>query len=150
MADSFDWVTERFKCSVERLFKELELGAKTDVDTIRSLERNLAQETGGSPTKNIEVASDGRRFSVTRSDRRSTALKSVEFTLESSSISVKSSYPGGPSFAATIQLNDEGRCLFVVEDLEMEPWQVRRKALQDLFFGGPHQQIVTVSVRKKS
>ncbi len=132
------------------MFKELELGVKADIDTIKDLDGKVAQETGGAPTKTIEPAGAGRRFSVTRSDRGSTALKSVEFTLEPAMISVKADYPGGPSFSAAIRLNNDGHCLFVVDDIEMESWQLRRRALQDLFFGGPHQPLVTVTARKRT
>jgi hypothetical protein len=36
---------------------------------------------------------------------------------------------------ATITLNNEGRCMLKVDDEELEQWQVRRMALEDLFFG---------------
>lgn len=36
---------------------------------------------------------------------------------------------------ATITLNNEGRCMLKVDGEELEPWNVRRMALEDLFFG---------------
>ncbi len=147
MSEGFDWVTSRFGCSLERVFKELELAAKSDVDTIRGLERDAAKETGSSLTHSFEAVSSGRRFSITRNDRGSGVLKSVEFTLDPPVISVRSDYEGGSSFSAAIRLNSDGRCLFVVDGAEMELWQVRRKALENLFFGAPQQQMVTVKAR---
>ena len=132
------------------MFKQLELEVKADVDTIRGLDGDVAQNTGGSPTKTIEAVSSGRRFSVTRSDRGSRTLRSVSFTLEAAAVLIQSDYDEGHSFSATIHLNRDGHCLWLVDDIEMESWQVRRKALQELFFGGPHQQLVTVSARRRT
>jgi hypothetical protein len=150
MSASFDWVTERFNCSLDGVFKELELAVKTDVDTVNRLEAERAGEAGGALMRNIGCVSAGRRFSVSRSERGGNVLRSVNFAVEPASISIKSDYDGGPAFVATIRLNSDGRCLLVVGDVEMELWQVRRKALEDLFFGGPHQPLVTVSARRRT
>ena len=38
-------------------------------------------------------------------------------------------------FDASITLNNEGRCKLKVNEIELELWQVRRLALEKLFFG---------------
>ena len=123
MAD-FDWVTERANCSVEKVFRSLELGAKSDVDR-----RNASRKEG--ETIKWNTASSGNRFSVFR-DGGDWKPKSIEFIRDAEGVLVEED--GVQAFYASLTINDNGHCRLRVEKRELEEWQVRRRALEDLFF----------------
>lgn len=131
--ESFDWVAARFECSLPNLFKRLELMIKSDVDTVNALEGNAARMTGGLRTRGFSVINNGNRFSVNRIDRDAPTLHSVDFELTPLAISVTGETKA--PFVATMRLNLQGRCVLVVDDTELELWQVRQMALENLFFG---------------
>lgn len=58
----------------------------------------------------------------------------VKFSLGDKAITVTDTH-GNTIFEATITLNDEGECRLKINGLERETWQVRRTALERLFFG---------------
>jgi hypothetical protein len=132
--EDFDWVTNRFNCSLARMFKQLELGCRKDVDTLKDFDRP-DPSLGGRPPKELFVEGNGAEFSVTRRDFASTQLRSMTFRLDTGAITVSGDFPGAPRFSAGITLTDEGKCLLAVDGNELRLWQVRRKALQDLLFG---------------
>jgi len=122
---NFDWVKARADCSPAQVFKELEFGAKRDVDAA-----NGQRKPGDLHA--FKMASDEGCFSVIRES--SIALPvSVEFYLERDGIKVTSG--AEVNFVATLTLNNEGRCMLRVNGEELENWHVRRMALEDLFFG---------------
>ena len=58
--------------------------------------------------------------------------------LDENKISVEEDWGSKKKWYATVGLNDEGRCVLRLEDgTELEPWQFRKRALEDLFFEGP-------------
>lgn len=122
----FDWVSARFECTLQKAFTDLLADVKADVDRINRLLRDA-----GKHSKNFESGSGGAHLIVTRSvDSRN--LTRVEFLLEPDAIVVN---PGsGSAIRATIRLSPCGQCRFVVDGVEMEPWQLRRLALERLFF----------------
>jgi hypothetical protein len=127
MSGDFDWVNARAACSLSVVFKELEFGARHDIDAIKVKRPDAEGEFK-------VVLDDGQRhFAVIR--ERRTRTDSVNFTLEDTQIIVKNPGPGGVSFIATLTLNDNGECRLKVNGKELEQWQVRRKALEDLLFG---------------
>jgi len=66
---------------------------------------------------------------------KSQTMNSVEFVREKSSIRVTSDFSGGPKFLASPSLSTDGHCVAIVDGCELELWNVRRKALDELFFG---------------
>ena len=122
---TFNWVVERTKCSAQQVFKELELGVKEDADTMNS------QRPPHAHYKFTVCQLAGGRFSVIREEPR--GIPSVEFVLEGNQIRV--SINDVVKFTATLTLNNEGQCRLKVKDAELEQWQFRRMALEDLFFG---------------
>jgi hypothetical protein len=118
----FDWVTERANCSVQKVFRSLELGVKGDVD-----KRNALLKTG---EPKVETASRGERFTVFRKGRDGTRV--VEFAFDDDGISVTSD--NVTLFHAALTIHNSGQCRLKVNKQELEEWQVRRKALEDLFF----------------
>jgi hypothetical protein len=123
MNSDFNWVKARAECSAAQVFKELELGAKEDVE-----KRNLLR----SPEEQFRflVAQAGPdRFAVIREAARGS--RSVDFMLAHSIISVDA---GLSKFSGVITLNNFGECRLRVGNDELEQWQFRRKALEQLFF----------------
>ncbi len=61
-------------------------------------------------------------------------VRSVDFALSKDRINVYND-KDEIMLAATITLNNEGKCRLVVEEEELTQWQFRRMALEKLFFG---------------
>jgi hypothetical protein len=133
---SFDWVRGRAECSLYKVFKELLVGVREDVDTRNSIQPNH------NPKWSVGALSSNR-FSVLREENTNgcPVNSSVEFILakdhleivdddETSPVSNTS-----PRLVATITLNNEGLCRLKVGDVELEQWQLRRMALESIFFG---------------
>ena len=121
----FDWVGARSKCSLSEVFKALELGARDDVDAINALIISNTQIK-------FKVVGNGIRFSVICEYGAQTS-GSRDFYRKDNEIFV-SNENSKVIFTATITLNSLGRCMLKIGEDELEEWQVRRKALEDLFF----------------
>jgi hypothetical protein len=120
----FDWVTERANCSLQKVFRSLELGVKADVD-----KRNALRKTG-EPKWN--TAPSGERFSVFREGGVGCPTQVIEFAIEGDGIDVyrdSSHLVGGP-----LTISHNGQCKLKVDKQELDEWQFRQRALQDLFF----------------
>jgi hypothetical protein len=129
--ERLNWVGARIKCSLPQIFKALELGVREDVEEMQS---NL----GPHDEVKFSVASSNKRFSAMRvDDPMMSIMVSVDFVLSKDEITVSTSSNDGAEvlFTAGITLNNEGRCKLKVKDIELEQWQVRRLALEKLFFG---------------
>jgi hypothetical protein len=123
-APKFDWVTKRSQCSFPNVFKDLRLQVEEDVKTRNALRPD------NSPYE----------FSVADGDGDFTVLlkagdfhKSVIFSLAEHAIIVKDD-AGNATFEVTLTFSDEGECKLHVRQKELELWQVRRKALEELLF----------------
>jgi len=123
----FSWVKARADCSIWKVFKELELGAQDDIETINSLRQPDDQY------KFSLVKTAGKRFSVVlESHGLPLSSKSVDFTVSGQMIVVGSN--GVTLLTASLTLNDVGQCRLKINNKELEQWQVRRLALEDLLF----------------
>jgi hypothetical protein len=127
MAD-LDWVRARADCSLHKVFERLVSGVKDDVASRQELARELDQGIHFAVTEDHE-----RRLLVTRNLRGT--VSTVEFILGPSEIVVEED--GLQTLTATAGLNEKGECTLQVEGTEWEPWQVRRMALEGLFFRLP-------------
>ncbi len=125
-----EWVKERAKCSTLEMFKRLELGALADVDVINSLR---------SPDDHIKfsVTRQGDRFSVLRESDIQNKNASVDFALNHGIIDISDG--DTVHFSALVTLNNDGECRLLVNGEGLEQWQVRRKALENLFFSEIHK-----------
>lgn len=118
-----DWVKERAACTLAKVFRELHYGVAEDVKTANS----LSLPNGNSFQV---VIADEKAFTV----RHGEAIKPVvTFMLEDKRI-VISSDVSNEELRFTVGLNDEGRCQLRQNGHEFEQWQVRRMALEGLFF----------------
>ena len=118
---TFDWVTERNKCSIQEMFKRL--------CKVVELDCNIANKLF---TWNTQFRGlDQNEFTVVVS------RTCVIFSREGSNLKVlKQSGNTEPKelFTAHTRLLENGDCVFVVEDKNLFPWQVSRRALEGLLF----------------
>lgn len=126
----FNWVKARAACSLLVVFKSLEQGVREDVATIESLT---------DPRENIQfqVTASSKQFSAVRIDDAVRGIgQSVDFRLGDGVITAHLASNKGeePLFTASVTLDNEGQCKLRVGDENLEQWQVRRMALETLFF----------------
>jgi hypothetical protein len=125
-----DWVKARAECSLAKVFQQIRLGVEGDVKSRNAQRPSI-------PSYVFETAIDDDAVVViVKSTSDSGSLRfpqSVIFRLTDTSISVRDKNDK-PMFEATLTLNDEGECRLKVGELELEFWQFRRRALEDLFF----------------
>jgi hypothetical protein len=121
MANDFNWVEARLNCCAEKVFAQLQAGVTNDVATINEVARGAGVK--------FEVSPHGLRFLVIREGK---GVKKVQFVLEKNVISVLAGDQA--RFSAAPTMNPAGQCVLIVNGQEMEPWQVRRMALEQLFF----------------
>ena len=116
----FDWVKARSECSIEYVFSGLFIGAKRDVDAM----------TAPLPRPVFRVQENGDFFAVFAEGNNATL---VSFRKESTRIVVTNQQG---ELNVTLGLNHEGKCKLRINDdpADLEQWQVRRVALEKLFF----------------
>ncbi|MGO9272127.1 MAG: hypothetical protein ACLQOO_18000 [Terriglobia bacterium] len=119
-----DWVTKLFACSPTRVFEDLKLQVKKDIDI-----RNALLPKGSGYGFEM-VVSSGDRF-VVLIHLGPKRMQTVEFTLADTGISVGNGTK--LMFDATLTLDDEGECVPKINGREYQFWQMRKMALQDLF-----------------
>jgi hypothetical protein len=122
----FDWVTERSSCSLPKVFKTLRLQVEEDVKTRNSL------RPSNSPYE-FSVKENVGDFTVLLEAKE--LRSAVVFSLAEHAILVRDD-KGSPMFEVTLTFADEGECRLNVNGEDREFWQVRRMALEELFFRG--------------
>jgi hypothetical protein len=122
----FDWVTERSSCSLPKVFKTLRLQIQEDVKSRNALRPD------NSPYE-FSIAENAGDFTVTLQAKN--VRQSVIFSLAEHAISVRDD-KGTPMFDVSLTFTDEGKCRLIVNNQPRELWQVRRMALEELFFRG--------------
>jgi hypothetical protein len=120
----FDWITKRSQCSFPNVFKDLKLQVEDDVKIRNGLRPDYAPYE-------FSVTDGGNDFTVLL--KAGDFHKSVIFSLAEHAIVVKDD-AGNKVFEVILAFNDQGECKLHVNDKELEPWQVRRMALEDLLF----------------
>lgn len=119
---SENWVKARAQCSAFAAFKKLESGVIEDVAVAKDL---------GAPQLHFSVDANLHHFRVIRASEQSPA--SVSFTLLGETIVAKDDV-GDVIVSAAVVLRDDGECRLVTDSGELEFWQFRRRALENLFF----------------
>jgi hypothetical protein len=125
-APKFDWVTERSSCSLPKVFKTLRLQVEEDVKSRNALRPD------NSPYE-FSVTEDTGDFTVLL--KAKDLRQSVIFSLTEHAISVRDD-KSSPMFDVSLTFTDEGKCRLNVNNQQRELWQVRRMALEELFFRG--------------
>lgn len=127
VSEKFDWVTARKDCSLETIFEKLRLGVKGDVEK----RQGFSGSTGDGFVEKFTFVSIAERFSATFSTP--IARRTVIFSLGNDCIHV-SDETDKELLRATVTLNNDKLCRLVINGEELEEWQFRKKALENLFF----------------
>ena len=125
--DNFDWITARAECSAVTVFEKLKQLVQKDVHAI-----NERHKGHGVFVKFISEHSN--KFAVTATHERDFQKKTVDFTLANEEIVIKG--VGEQSFTVTVGLGGDGECRAKIDGQEYDLWQVRKRALEELFFRG--------------
>jgi hypothetical protein len=132
--DDFDWVVAQSKCSVASMFARLQTGVKEDVRRRNSLGR-LGRDDGWT----FEFHVDGEEFEVSRVEA-SGVTESIDSTLalvrfERAGRRIHVHGDGvDVEFTAVVSLDVAGVCRLVVGEAMYSEWEIRRMALEQLFF----------------
>jgi len=119
----FDWVTAFFACSPNKVFETLKTQIKRDVERRNALL---------SPHTQYSFTTTGDGESLTVLIESATDHRSITFDLVSKGISAHNE-KGKLILEATFTLNDKGECRPEIDGKECEFWQLRMKALKQLF-----------------
>jgi hypothetical protein len=125
--DNFDWVSAQAGCSAIQMFQKLQDGAKADVD------RRNAAAAGRADQWRFEFHDNDDGFEVVRIAASSKDGAAVTFAREGPRINI-----GGDGvdvrITAVVGINPAGECRYFVGELEYLGWEVRKQALDQLFF----------------
>ena len=124
--EDFDWVAARCTCSPEAVFEKLKSQVESDVQ-----KRDSALAKAQRERYRFEFVPDRNFFSVIVSGNR--IHGSVKFGLTDTGIVVLDEQ-GTTILVADATINDDGECRLTVSGSEKELWQVRKMALEKLFF----------------
>lgn len=125
MTENFDWVRALSECSVGAVFETLRQQVKRDVEIrqgLRTEHVHYGFQFISTSTNSFSVMVEGNKVHDT-----------VWFERKENEIAVHGE-EGIPSFSGTLTLNADGECRVKVEDSEYELWQIRKMALERLFF----------------
>jgi hypothetical protein len=122
----FDWITQRYACSLPNIFKELRLQIEQDVKTRNSLRPNNAPYE-------FSIADNDDGFRVVLKAKE--LEMAVRFVLADHAIVVRDD-KGVEMFEVALTFNDRGECQLNVNGEPRDYWQVRRMALEELMFRG--------------
>lgn len=126
--DDFDWVSAQAGCAVDLMFRRLLDGARKDVD------RRNASGFGRHNRWTFKLhLDDENNFEITRDAPDGRTLAFVAFEREGPRINVTSEGTEA-HFTAIVNINPAGDCRFFVGEGEFLAWEVRKMALEALFF----------------
>ena len=126
--DDFDWVTAQAGCSAELMFQKLQDGTRADVE-----KRNGAT-FGRKDGWRFEFHPDeGDGFEVVRVAGSSKSSAIVTFRREGTRIEI-SGDGVDVQITAIVGINPHGDCRYYVGEVEYLGWEVRKQALDMLFF----------------
>ena len=133
--DQFEWVSAKAECTTALMFERLRVGVKQDVERRNAL---VGLEDGS----RFDFSEDGEAFDVARlegsrfTDPKIAAL--VRFERAGRRINVRGE-DVDVDFTAILTLDPAGHCRFVVGEALYAEWEVRRMALELLFFDEPER-----------
>jgi hypothetical protein len=126
--DDFDWVSAAATCNAESMFQRLQLGVRKDIERRNGL-------VGRTDHRQFELIEDEHGFEVTRSAPGSTDNVDAFVTFECVGPRINIHGDGvDVDMTAIVGLNPGGDCRFFVGEAEYLEWEVRKLALDHLFF----------------
>ena len=134
-SDEFEWVSAKAKCTAAVMFERLRAGVKQDVDRRNAL-------AGLADGCRFEFSEEGDAFDVSRLEgsrvTRATVAALVRFERAGPRIHIRGE-DVDVDFSAILTLDPAGHCRFVVGEALYADWEVRRMALELLFFDEPEE-----------
>lgn len=124
--EKLDWVIKCADCELKEAFQKLGEAVEEDVNIYNS-RFNLQ----GGRAVVFHTESISALFSVSRRTHAGTV--NVVFHQKANEIEIQDE-PGAQSLNAIPVLTTNGRCKFQVNGEDMEQWQLRRAALEAIFF----------------
>jgi hypothetical protein len=127
--DDFDWVTAQSSCSAAPLFARLREGVSKDVERRNVLAATAERwhfELHGEEDDRFEVTRTGAGFSTARSAVVSFERVGPRIHVSGDGVDV--------DFTIVVGLNPSGECRYFVGEAEYPGWEVRKMALEMLFF----------------
>lgn len=128
---ALNWVKARAECSIEHLFILLSTVVETDTKAATERGRGSLSFAVGRPTEDTLLVV--RKYN----DSGFITSEAVAFDrLRDGSIHVSRRTARGSTdlFLAKPHVDLKGDCKFEVDGVPLEPWQVSKRALEDLFF----------------
>ncbi|HUQ86165.1 MAG TPA: hypothetical protein VM096_01320 [Vicinamibacterales bacterium] len=125
--DDFDWVTATAGCSAALMFQQLLDGTRADV------ERRKGATFGRTDHWQFEFHADEESFEVVRVAGSSKDGAVVTFALEGPRITI-SGDGVDVQMTAVVGINPHGDCRYYIGEGEFLAWEVRKQALDQLFF----------------
>jgi len=125
--DNFDWVSAQAGCSAVQMFQKLQDGAQADV------ERRNAAASGRGDQWRFEFHDGDDGFEVVRIAVSSKHGAAVTFAREGPRINIDGDGVD-VRITAVVGINPSGECRYFVGELEYLGWEVRKQALDQLFF----------------
>jgi hypothetical protein len=126
ISGEFDWVSARAQCTPFKVFERVRSQVKEDMNKRNS----LTIEGGSSATFSFETGQDW--FSVAH--KFLDKYRGVSFTLSANGIEVRDASSHSLLHDGILTISDDGSCRLRVGSIELDLWQFRKLALQDLFF----------------
>ena len=124
----FDWVTARAGCSALHMFELLKAETAKNVNAIKAITKANGQEMS------LKTFENGNLFGVIRPHRLGEI--GVRFGLYKDEIRVESlGQVLNVAFTATLTLNDEGECRFLVDGQTLDRWQALKGAASRAILG---------------
>jgi len=127
--DDFDWVAAQSNCSAALLFARLQETVAKDVERRNAL-------AGAAQIWRFELHSeDEDRFEVSRTGARFSTARSAVVAFERVGPRINVSGDGVDlDFTIVVGLNNAGECRYFVGEAEYPGWEIRKMALEALFF----------------
>ena len=121
-----NWVKARSDCTPEKVFQELAQAVKEDLSKHEQCNPRLAS--------GLEFGScEGGKFFVKRVGSHLILFEQTDSGIQVSMVPQKGEEKC--LLNLSIAMNDAGGCVLSADGDELEPWQVRRRALEETFFG---------------
>jgi hypothetical protein len=127
--DNFDWVTAQAGCSADAMFQKLRDGARSDVD------RRNGANFGRKDNWRFEFHENDDGFEVVRVAGSGAV---VTFQREGPRINITGEGID-VEITAVVGINAHGDCRYYVGEAEYLGWEVRKLALDVLFFEEPDE-----------
>ena len=125
--DNFDWVTAQAGCSATQMFQKLQDGTRADV------ERRNSATFGRTDGWRFEFHEDENGFEVVRIAGSSREGGFVTFQREGPRITITGDGVD-VHLTAIVGINPHGDCRYFIGEGEFLGWEVRKQALDQLFF----------------